>query len=88
MKKFAKKLKELINKFCEQVKKRFKWKEEKHLIDIEELKAEAIKWVNAIRNKEILKIDKGFMRILDDKTGAVVCRVLMKKNNLTEEDLK
>ena len=57
-------------------------------IKISELKAEAIKWVKAIRNKEHIKIGTKQFRILDDKTAYVVCRVIMLKNNLTEEDLK
>ena len=51
-----------------------------------ELKAEAIKWVKAIRNKEHIKIGTKQFRILDDKTAYVVCRVIMLKNNLTEEN--
>ena len=70
--------------FVEEGRRRIKFDEEKHLIDIEELKAEAVKWV------------KDRMKILRNKTSTDLAK--MKATgmiidfedffNLTEEDLK
>ena len=68
--------------FCEQGKKRFKWKEEKHLIDIEKLKAEVVRWV-----KEELKYNEDEVREMK-LVGQEQIERWMERLDILEEDLK
>jgi len=64
--------------FYEQGKKRFKWTEEQHLINIKKIKAEAMKWAKEDKIKCMNEVTMGY-EILEK---------WMKRLNISEEDLK